>query len=88
MKRVELETLERRALMEKQMSLEEFLKWVDEDVWAEWEDRKVIIMSPASYQHQDIAGFLQALLRVFLEERNLGVVLSAPFAMWLPISNR
>ncbi|MFN4181026.1 MAG: Uma2 family endonuclease, partial [Armatimonadota bacterium] len=70
------------------MSLEEFLKWVDEDVWAEWEDGKVIIMSPASYQHQDISRFLTVLLSIFLEENDLGVVLSAPFAMWLPISNR
>jgi hypothetical protein len=32
------------------MSLQEFLEWTDEDVWAEWEDGEVIFLSPASYR--------------------------------------
>lgn len=70
------------------MSLEEFLAWADEDVWAEWENGEVKILSPASYKHQNIVCFLVALIRLFVEERDLGTVLTAPFAMHLPKSQR
>jgi Uma2 family endonuclease len=70
------------------MSLQEFLEWTDEDVWAEWEDGEVIFLSPASFGHQKIVGFLATLLHLFLEERDMGEVLTAPFSMWLPVSKR
>ncbi|MFA0734184.1 MAG: hypothetical protein OGMRLDGQ_000684 [Candidatus Fervidibacter sp.] len=70
------------------MSLQEFLEWADEDVWAEWEDGEVIFLSPASFGHQKIVGFLATLLHLFLEERDMGEVLTAPFSMWLPVSKR
>jgi len=38
-------------------------------------------MAPASNQHQDIADFLTALLRFFVETRQTGIVRSAPFQM-------
>lgn len=79
---------ERKKPPKERMSAEEFLAWADEDVWAEWEDGEVIIMSPASYLHQSISRFLTMLIGHFLEGRDMGVVLAAPFAMWLPISNR
>lgn len=86
--KAEIEVARQISPPKERMSLEEFLAWTDEDVWAEWEDGEVIIMSPASYRHQDISGFLAVLLRTFLEEYDLGVVLTAPFSMRLPISNR
>jgi Uma2 family endonuclease len=70
------------------MSLQEFLEWADEDVWAEWEDGEVIFLSPASFGHQKIVGFLATLLHLFLEGRDMGEVLTAPFSMWLPVSKR
>jgi len=70
------------------MSLQDFLEWTDEDVWAEWEDGEVIVISPANYRHQEIVGFLATLLHLFLEEQDIGMVLTAPFSMWLPVSNR
>jgi Uma2 family endonuclease len=70
------------------MSLQEFLEWADEDVWAEWEDGEVIFLSPASYRHQSISRFLTMLIGSFLEERDMGEVLTAPFSMWLPVSKR
>jgi Uma2 family endonuclease len=71
------------------MSLQEFLEWADEDVWAEWEDGEVIFLSPASYRTSKIVGFLATLLiGSFLEERDMGEVLTAPFSMWLPVSKR
>lgn len=73
--RVDLTTLVKPP--KERMSLDEFLAWLDEDVWAEWEDGEVIVLSPASYQHQDIFGFLYALIRFFVELYDLGIVLAA-----------
>ncbi|MFA0749943.1 MAG: hypothetical protein SLRJCFUN_000346, partial [Candidatus Fervidibacter sp.] len=70
------------------MSLDEFLAWLDEDVWAEWEDGEVVVLSPASYWHQRIVRFLVMLIGFFVEEHDLGIVLTAPFAMHLPKSQR
>lgn len=64
------------------MSYEEFLVWAD-GLHAEWVDGEVILMSPASKRHQDIAGFLAALFRHFVEAKQLGIVLTAPFQMKL-----
>jgi Uma2 family endonuclease len=63
------------------MTYEAFLAWADEDTWAEWVDGEVILLTPASNQHQDLVGFLTALLRHFAEAHRLGVVRSAPFQM-------
>jgi Uma2 family endonuclease len=65
----------------KRMTYEEFLAWCDEDTWAEWVDGEVIVFSPAHRQHQEIADFLLSVLRLYVEARGLGVVLSAPFQM-------
>lgn len=63
------------------MTYEEFLNWADEDTWAEWVHGEVIILTPASNRHQDLADFLTALLRLFVEARQAGIVRSAPFQM-------
>jgi len=65
------------------MTYEEFLAWADEDTLAEWVDGEVVIYSPASDRHQDLSGFLESVLRSFVEARQLGVVRSAPFQMKL-----
>ncbi len=65
------------------MTYEEFLAWADEDTLAEWVDGEVIMLSPASYQHQRLSYFLGAVLGVYVETRHLGQVLSAPFQMKL-----
>ena len=67
---------------------EEFLAWADEDNLAEWVDGEVIMTSPASVSHQDLAGFLGSVLRTFVEQRDLGVTLVAPFQMKLEGSGR
>ncbi len=66
------------------LTYEQFLEWADEDTLAEWVDGEVVLMSPASLPHQDIAGFLAALFRFFVEEHDLGRVITAPFQMRLP----
>ena len=63
------------------MTYDEFLAWADEDTWAEWVNGEVIMLSPASDRHQDLMGFLGAVLRHFVEARHTGVVRTPPFQM-------
>ena len=60
------------------MTEEEFDTWLDEqpDIRAEWADGKVYVMSNATFYHNILAMWLGALLTLFVEERNLGVVAS------------
>jgi len=70
-----------KTLPEKKLTYEEFLDWCDEDTWAEWVNGEVIMLSPASDRHQDLNDFLIAILRPFVETRNIGIIRSAPFQM-------
>jgi Uma2 family endonuclease len=65
------------------MTYEEFLDWADEDTLAEWVNGEVVMYSPASKRHQQIVSFLEKVLGTFVEQHNLGIVLSAPFQMKL-----
>lgn len=65
------------------MTLQEFLNWQEEDVHAEWASGEVLIMSPVSRRHQELVGFLGAVMRVYAEARGLGRSLSAPYSMHL-----
>ncbi len=76
------------APVQLRMTYEEFLNWADEDTWAEWVNGEVVMTSPANTRHQHIVHFLLNLVRPFVEQRNLGVVLSAPFQMKLSQSGR
>jgi Uma2 family endonuclease len=66
------------------LTFEEFLATLDEDTWAEWVDGGVIMLSPASDRHQNMADFLITILRFYVESHELGWVRSAPFLMRLP----
>lgn len=70
------------------MSYEAFLDWADEGTLAEWVDGEVVMTSPASLRHQLLADFLTRILGIYVEERGLGLVLSAPFQVKLPQSGR
>ena len=63
------------------MSYAEFLDWCDEDTRAEWVDGEVIIVSPAPLAHQTLVGFLLKVLGTYVEQRELGQVIAAPFQM-------
>jgi Uma2 family endonuclease len=56
------------------MTEEEFVDWCRrfERVRAEWADGEVIVMSPANIDHVDVTDFLGAVLRVFVENHDLG----------------
>jgi len=64
------------------VTYEEFLRRWD-GRHAEWVDGEVIEVSPSSDVHQDLAAFLFALLRHWVEARSAGVVRPAPFQMKL-----
>ncbi len=66
------------------MSWDEFLAWLDEDIWAEWVNGEVVVMSPASNQHQALVLFLAAVMQHWAETFNLGVVRVEPFLVKLP----
>ncbi len=66
---------------ESRVSYEEFLDWTEDGTHAEWVDGEILIMSPTSAIHQDLADFLAALLRLYSEARQPGTVISAPFQM-------
>ncbi len=56
------------------MTEDEFEAWCDEDVKAEYVDGKVIVHSPVSTRHSDVVLFLAGLMRVIVQQRNLGRV--------------
>jgi Uma2 family endonuclease len=82
-----LDTIARSSVNLK-MSFDDFLRWADEDIHAEWANGEVVLMSPASNRHQDISDFLTAILRIYTEQHDLGIVRSAPFQMKLKNSSR
>ena len=63
------------------ISYEQFLDMFDEDTRAEWVHGEVVYMSPASLIHQDLTGFLSAILRYYVEFCDLGMICPAPFQM-------
>jgi Uma2 family endonuclease len=63
------------------MTYEDFLEWCDEDTWAEWVEGEIVMLSPASTRHQLISKFLLQILGIYVENRQLGQVLGAPFQM-------
>lgn len=70
------------------ISYDEFLRQADEDVAAEWMDGEIVIMSPASSEHQDIVRFLVAVLSAHIEAKRLGALRPAPFQMKLGSTGR
>ena len=65
------------------ISYEEFLAWADEDTLAEWVNGEIVMTSPASSRHQAITKFLIKTLDMYIQPRNLGLLIPAPFQMKL-----
>src|SRR5713101_5770772 len=63
------------------VSEEEYLKITDEDSRCELIFGELIMNSPASTIHEEILGFLTSLIRFYVEERDLGIVLGANTAV-------
>jgi Uma2 family endonuclease len=67
--------------LEKSLSYEDFLEQADEDIRSEWVNGKVEVMSPASRFHQFLARFLTNILQYYVEVKDLGEIIPAPFQM-------
>lgn len=63
------------------MSFEEYLQWDHEGGLVEWLDGKAYVYVSATFEHQQVVGFLSSLLRTWAEVTRAGVVLTAPYAM-------
>lgn len=69
------------------ISYEEFLK-LYEGQYAEWVGGRVQMGMSVSEQHADDSGFLESVLRFYVDARDLGKVYSAPFQMRLANQER
>ncbi len=58
-----------------EVSEEMFDELVDEDTKAELIDGVMIVHSPASLRHDDVANFLRRLMSDYVEEKELGIIL-------------
>jgi Uma2 family endonuclease len=54
---------------------EMFDEMVDEDTKAELIDGVMIVHSPATLRHDNVSGFVRALMRFYVAEKELGIVL-------------
>jgi Uma2 family endonuclease len=69
------------------ITYEEFLKKYS-DVHAEWVEGEVILLMTASTKHQKIVRWLINILSLFIETHELGLLLPAPFNMYMPAVGR
>jgi Uma2 family endonuclease len=66
------------------MTYEEFLARFDEHAHVEWANGEAIVHMPPTEPHQQVIWLLSTVLGLFVEVRNLGMVLTAPFELLLP----
>lgn len=70
------------------MTEDQFDRWCDEDVKAEWVDGEVILMSPENEEHIDWAQWFLRVLAEFVEHHDLGRVIGREFQVRLPRQRR
>jgi Uma2 family endonuclease len=63
------------------MTYQEFLNWEPEGGLTEWIDGEGVQYMAASEIHQNLIGFLLALLRFFVDANKLGKVYTGPYTM-------
>ena len=68
------EQLQGRPVPGVRMTEDEFLHWCDEDLRAEWIDGEIIMMSPVNDEHDDLNIWLSTLLRMYVEDLDLGLI--------------
>ena len=66
---------------EEYMRYEDFLEFCDDDTLAEWVNGNIERYYPASERHQDMVRWLIAVLGIYVEAKELGVIRPAPFQM-------
>jgi Uma2 family endonuclease len=70
------------------MTEDEFVAWCGPYTRAEWVDGEVIIMAPVSLAHADLFMWLGSILRSFVDDHNLGLVLGPEFFVRFPEQRR
>ncbi|MBA4185242.1 MAG: Uma2 family endonuclease [Acidobacteria bacterium] len=70
------------------VTFEEYLEQSSDTRICEWVDGEIINMPGASFEHQNINSFLITVLRLFVDRKDLGVVVVSPFAMKLESQRR
>jgi Uma2 family endonuclease len=70
-----------RAVPAEPMTYEQFLEWIDEDANVEWVAGLVVPMSPVNGPHDELVGFLRALLELFREAHRAGKLRGELFQM-------
>jgi Uma2 family endonuclease len=66
------------------MTYQEYLERFDENAHVEWVNGEAIVHMPPIEPHQDVVTLLVTLLRFYVDWRDLGMVLTAPFELRLP----
>jgi len=70
------------------VTFEEYLEQSSDTRICEWVDGEVITMPGASFEHQNLSGFLLTVMRFFVEKNDLGIIITSPFAMKLSEQRR
>jgi len=70
------------------VTFEEYLEQSSDTRICEWVDGEVISMPGASFEHQNLSGFLLTVMRFFVEKNDLGIIITSPFAMKLSEQRR
>lgn len=70
------------------MTAAAFHDWCDPDVTAEWVEGEVILMSPEGWATANFITWLTAVLRLFVEERDLGILVGREVLIRLPNQRR
>jgi len=70
------------------VTFEEYLEQSSDTRICEWVDGEVITMPGASFEHQTLDKFLLTIMNLYVESKDLGIVLHAPFAMKLSEQRR
>ncbi len=73
----------KRVEVAERMTSDEFWQWAPDTQKAELIDGVMIVHSPASFIHENLFGFLFSLLRSYVEEHQLGIVLGSRTAVEL-----
>ncbi len=72
-----------RVEVAERMTSDEFWQWAPDTQKAELIDGVMIVHSPASLIHENLFGFLLSLLRSYVEDHKLGIVLGSRTAVEL-----
>jgi len=77
-----------KPLAPQKVTFDAFIEWLDEDTRAELENGEIVMASPASRTHQDIAVWLITILKPYISHRKLGWITNAPFQIRLRQSDQ